>query len=98
MNAPGPDASREPAVRIGRLNGAWGVSGWVKVFSYTDPPENIFSYQPWQADGSPGLLRVLITAEEIAVVVHCLCQSSPRRARISLEYCTPFSQRRTGRG
>ena len=34
-------------VELGRLNGAWGVAGWVKVFSHTDPPEAIFDYQPW---------------------------------------------------
>lgn len=34
-------------VELGRLNGAWGVAGWVKVFSHTDPPEAIFQYQPW---------------------------------------------------
>lgn len=53
------DASdRDEPLRIGRLNGAWGVAGWVKVFSYTDPPENIFDYQPWRTSGSPGLLHV----------------------------------------
>lgn len=45
-------------VTVGRLNGPWGVSGAVKVFSFTDPPEQIFEYQPWQTDGSPGLLHV----------------------------------------
>lgn len=58
MNAPDPESAEGSTVRIGRLNGAWGVSGWVKVFSYTDPPENVFSYQPWQTSGPPGLLRV----------------------------------------
>ncbi|NKI33791.1 16S rRNA processing protein RimM [Wenzhouxiangella sp. XN79A] len=46
-------------IPVGRLSGAWGVGGAVKVFSYTDPPEQIFEYQPWRTDGSPGLLRVL---------------------------------------
>lgn len=46
-------------VEIGRLNGAWGTGGWVKVFSLTDPPENIFEYQPWRTSGSPGLLHVV---------------------------------------
>ena len=58
MNTPDPDSAEDSTVRIGRLNGAWGVSGWVKVYSYTDPPENVFSYQPWQTSGQPGLLRV----------------------------------------
>ncbi|MEM7053888.1 MAG: ribosome maturation factor RimM [Pseudomonadota bacterium] len=45
-------------VVLGRLDGAWGVAGWVKVFSYTDPPQNIFDYQPWQLEQPPGLIRV----------------------------------------
>lgn len=45
-------------VALGRINGAWGTGGWVKVFSLTDPPENIFDYQPWRTEVSPGLLHV----------------------------------------
>jgi len=48
----------EDLVELGRLNGAWGTGGWVKVFSLTDPPENIFEYQPWRISDSPGLLHV----------------------------------------
>jgi len=48
----------EDRVELGRLNGAWGTGGWVKVFSLTDPPENIFEYQPWRTTGPPGLLHV----------------------------------------
>lgn len=45
-------------VLVGRILGPWGVSGWVRVYSETDPPESLFDYQPWLAgpDGSP--LRV----------------------------------------
>ncbi|ACV26249.1 ribosome maturation factor RimM [Kangiella koreensis] len=32
---------------VGKLNGASGIKGWVKVFSYTDPKENILNYSPW---------------------------------------------------
>lgn len=45
-------------VELGRINGAWGTSGWVRVYSLTSPPENIFDYQPWHTDGAPGLLHV----------------------------------------
>lgn len=46
-------------VELGRLNGAWGTGGWVKVFSLTEPPENIFEYQPWRTSDSSELLRVV---------------------------------------
>ena len=45
-------------VELGRLNGAWGAAGWVKIYSLTQPPENIFEFQPWQSPNLPGLLRV----------------------------------------
>lgn len=32
---------------IGRISGVYGVKGWVKIYSHTDPIENILSYQPW---------------------------------------------------
>jgi 16S rRNA processing protein RimM len=32
---------------LGRITGAYGVRGWVKVFSETDPIENILEYSPW---------------------------------------------------
>lgn len=40
------------SVAIGRILGAWGVQGWVQVYSWTDPPEALFDYQPWYLDGS----------------------------------------------
>ena len=32
---------------IGKVSGAYGVKGWVKVFSETDPREGITTYNPW---------------------------------------------------
>lgn len=34
-------------VVVGRILGPWGVQGWVQVYSWTDPPEALFDYQPW---------------------------------------------------
>ena len=34
-------------VLLGRITGVYGVKGWVKVFSYTDPMEAIVDYSPW---------------------------------------------------
>ena len=33
---------------VGRIGGLFGVRGWVKVFSYTEPRDNILGYSPWQ--------------------------------------------------
>ena len=32
---------------MGRISGVYGVRGWVRIFSYTEPRENIISYRPW---------------------------------------------------
>lgn len=34
-------------VILGRITGVYGVKGWLKVFSYTDPMEAIVDYSPW---------------------------------------------------
>lgn len=33
---------------VGKLGATYGIKGWLKVFSYTENAESIFSYQPWQ--------------------------------------------------
>ncbi len=40
--------SDRSAVLVGRISGIYGVRGWVKVYSYTQPRENILNYLPWQ--------------------------------------------------
>jgi len=37
----------ENVVVLGRFNSPFGVKGWIKVYSYTDPMENMLSYRPW---------------------------------------------------
>jgi 16S rRNA processing protein RimM len=32
---------------IGRVTSVFGIKGWVKIHSQTEPAENIFNYQPW---------------------------------------------------
>jgi 16S rRNA processing protein RimM len=44
MAADGPASE---LVVVGRIAGAYGVLGWVRVVSFTEPPENLLSYRPW---------------------------------------------------
>jgi 16S rRNA processing protein RimM len=37
----------KPQVIVGRIGGAHGLRGWLKIMSYTRPKENIFTYSPW---------------------------------------------------
>ncbi len=32
---------------IGRITSVFGVKGWLKVFSYTDPKDGILNYRDW---------------------------------------------------
>ena len=43
MTAP----AHERLVTVGRFGAPYGVKGWVKLHSFTDPIDNIFIYQPW---------------------------------------------------
>jgi 16S rRNA processing protein RimM len=47
-----------PSARIvlGRVSGLYGVKGWVKVYSETDPREGILRYSPWLL-GPEGAVR-----------------------------------------
>lgn len=39
--------SSDKQVILGEISGIYGVRGWVKVYSYTKPLENITEYNPW---------------------------------------------------
>lgn len=34
-------------LNAGEISGVFGVKGWVKVYSFTEPRENILRYSPW---------------------------------------------------
>lgn len=39
--------SDQRRISAGKISGVFGIKGWVKVFSFTDPKENILGYSPW---------------------------------------------------
>ncbi len=43
--------ARRETVELGYVSGLHGVRGWVKIFSYTRPPENVFEYRSWILNG-----------------------------------------------
>lgn len=38
---------RSNLIDVGRIAGAFGVKGWLKVMSDTEPADNIVNYSPW---------------------------------------------------
>ena len=49
------------SIVLGRIVGAHGIRGWLKVHSYTEPPDNILQHPVWTlqaAGGAPREYRV----------------------------------------
>lgn len=55
MNAP---ATGQRMLTVGRLHGAFGVHGEVKLESFTDPEKSIARYQPWTLRDARGNERI----------------------------------------
>jgi len=41
------DSNGDENIIVGKISGVYGIKGWVKVYSYTDPREEISQYSPW---------------------------------------------------
>lgn len=39
--------SAQQYIVVGEISGVFGIKGWVKVYSFTEPRENILNYSPW---------------------------------------------------
>ena len=50
-------------VVLGRVTGPFGVKGWLKVESFTDPPAQILDFPRWRAEASGRAARELGPAE-----------------------------------
>ena len=51
------------AVVVGRVQGAHGVNGWVRLVSYTDPSDNLLAYRSdWLLQGPDGWHSVACSA------------------------------------
>ena len=48
-------------VIIGRVVGVYGVRGWIKVLSSTEPPEAILDYSSWQVRNGPEWKAMTLT-------------------------------------
>ena len=44
-------------IEVGRLGAAHGVRGWLRVQSYTDPPQRLFEWPSWQLQSANGSTR-----------------------------------------
>ncbi len=53
------DAARDLVI-LGRIVGVYGVRGWVKVRSWTRPPENILQFPGWWLEEGQGWKHVKV--------------------------------------
>jgi len=57
---PAPVASPQPGrIVLGRICGLFGVRGWLKIHSETEPRDGILRYSPWMVGESGAPKRVL---------------------------------------
>ena len=47
---------------LGRISGVFGVKGWVKVHSYTEPRENVVAFSTWLVKARGGERRFEVEA------------------------------------
>jgi len=47
------DVPIDPVI-IGQLGAPHGIQGWIKIHSYTDSPDNLFTYHPWLCQWQQG--------------------------------------------
>lgn len=52
------DIDNEKYIVVGRFGAPFGVKGWMKIHSFTEPNDNILQYQPWYADLKTGLTKI----------------------------------------
>jgi len=86
----GPAGPGAPGVTLGRIAGPFGVKGWVKVKSYTEPQEGILRYREWHVDVPRAGRRVLRPLEgrpHGQVVVARLEGVDDRDAAAALSHC-----------
>ena len=65
MSAKSPDR----LVTLGRISGVYGVRGWVKVHSYTEPRDNVVGFARWTIRTRAGESTVEVEGSERPALV-----------------------------
>lgn len=70
---------------IGKIGAPYGVRGWVKLQSFTDPLENILHYQPWFFAEKDGWKKVETESRQVhgqSLMAKFVGIDSPEAARL----------------
>jgi len=78
--------SAQQYIVVGEISGVFGVKGWVKVYSFTEPRENILNYSPWvlKKGDDRKTVEVLDGGLQGKAVVACLSGITDRDMAASL--------------
>jgi 16S rRNA processing protein RimM len=57
--------SGQQEINVGEISGVFGIKGWVKVFSFTAPRENILAYSPWLLKKGSEIRQVDVLAGQL---------------------------------
>lgn len=71
-------------IMIGRFGAPFGVRGWIKVQSFTDPLSNILKYQPWLMKQGDHWQPIAISASKVRaqdIIVKLQACDNPETAR-----------------
>ncbi len=77
---------KQQLLLVGKISGVFGVKGWVKVFSFTEPRENILTYSPWILKKAQDTqrLELLDGVLQSKTIVACLSGVSDRELAAAL--------------
>jgi len=92
----GPDPTDRWVV-LGTIGGAFGVQGWVRITSYTDPPENILDYESWyvRRAGQWQAIEIedgRVTAKGVLVKLAGIETPEDARLQVGIDIAVPRSQ------
>ena len=76
MSAKSPDR----LVTLGRISGVYGVRGWVKVHSYTEPRDNVVGFACWTIRSAGGEERFRVDTGRVEYWMGQGAQQSERVA------------------
>jgi 16S rRNA processing protein RimM len=84
-------------VVLGKIGGAFGVQGWVRITSYTDPPDNILDYETWYVhrDGQWQAIEIedgRMTAKGVQVKLAGIDTPEDARLQVGIEIAVPRTE------
>jgi 16S rRNA processing protein RimM len=84
-------------VVLGKIGGAFGVQGWVRITSYTDPPENILDYDSWylRLAGQWQVAQIedgRVTAKGVLAKLAGIDTPEQARLQVGIEIAVPRSE------